>query len=160
VLPATTLPAITPAAVTPRKPGAALGANAGFTAYRASIGTIRVAKKRSSAKFTLSCPPSAPRGCLVKVSGAIAGEPAIPGVMMALPRGASTPVTVKLTKSATKRLLKKGGFVQFTAQTALSSLPASTQAVKVDRPSRAQTVKVKRSSSAQIVKVKRSIKTR
>ena len=77
---------------------------------------------------------TAPKGCLVKVSGTVAGQRAIPSLTLALPRGASTPITVKLSKSTAKRLKKKGGSLRFTAQTALSSLPSDSMSVTVKRP--------------------------
>jgi mucin-2 len=136
--PATTTTGTTTTTTTAKSPAAggttSPAANAGFTAYRASISTIKVAKKRTSAKFTISCPMSAPKGCLVKVSGTVAGQKAIPSLTLALPRGASAPVTVKLNKSTAKRLRKKGGSLRFSAQTALSTLPTASQIVKVKRP--------------------------
>ena len=103
--PGTTTPGAT---VTPRPSTGTPAANSRFTGYRATIGAIKVAKKRNSAKFTLSCPATAPKGCLIKVSGTVAGQKAIPSLTLALPRGASTPVTVTLSKSTAKRLKKKG----------------------------------------------------
>ncbi len=109
-------------------------ANASFTAYRATLGTLKVSKKRTSVKFSVACPASAPKGCLVKLSGKVAGQRAMPAMTVALPRGSTTPVTVKLNRSTAKRLKKKGGSVQFTAHTALSSLSSVSKSVKVKRP--------------------------
>ncbi len=54
---------------------------------------------------------------------------------LTLPKGASTPVTVALSKSAATRLRKKGGSLQVTVQTALSSPTPVTQTVMVKRGS-------------------------
>jgi hypothetical protein len=129
-------PAPTPAATATAMPKGLttlLAAIANFSGYRASIGAITVNKARSSAKFDVSCPANAPKGCLVRVTGAVAGQAAIPSLMLALPRGASTPVTVKLNKSTTRNLRDKGGAVSFKVETAKSSLAADTQIVKVKR---------------------------
>jgi Mg/Co/Ni transporter MgtE len=102
--------------------------------FRATIGRITLSRKRTSMKFTLSCPASAPKGCLVQLSAKIAGQKAIRTTTVALASGKSSPVTVTLSKSTTKRLKKKGGSLQVTAKTALSTLAASTQTVKVKKP--------------------------
>ncbi len=85
-------------------------------------------------KFTLSCPITAPKGCLVQLSAKIAGQKAIRTTTVALARGKSSPVTVTLSKSTTKRLKKKGGSLAVTAKTALSTLGAAKQTVRVKRP--------------------------
>jgi len=102
--------------------------------YRATIGALKLSKKRTSMKLTLTCAKSAPKGCLVQISAKIAGKKAIRSVTVALPSGKSTPVTVTLSRSTTKRLKKKGGSLSVTAKTALSTLGAVTESVKVKRP--------------------------
>lgn len=102
--------------------------------FRATIGKITVAKKRTSMKFTLSCPVSAPKGCLVQLSAKVSGQKAIRATTVALARGKSTPVTVTLNKSTAKRLKKKGGSLTVVAKTALSTLGHCTQTVKVKKP--------------------------
>ena len=72
-------PAPTPGrdAAAPGRDGAPPGGPAAgpqFTAYRAAIGPLKLNKKRSSLKFTLTCASTAPKGCLVKVSAKIAGK--------------------------------------------------------------------------------------
>ena len=84
-------------------------------------------------KFKITCAATAPKGCLVNVSAKVAGKKAMRAVTMALPRGASTPVTVTLSKSTTKRLKTKGGSLSITAKTALSSLSSATKTLKVKR---------------------------
>jgi len=45
-------------------------ARPGFYAYRASIGTVKMAKNKRSAKITITCPAIARKGCcLVTLSG-------------------------------------------------------------------------------------------
>ncbi|MEA2151688.1 MAG: hypothetical protein QOD69_3518, partial [Solirubrobacteraceae bacterium] len=129
-------PTTTPAVAKTPATSAATAEKLGFTGYRASIGPIRVSKALTSAKFDVTCPLSAPRACLVKVSGTVPGDTAVPSLNFALPPGASTPVTVKLAKSSTRYLKKRGGSLRFTAQTALSSLPSTSQIVKVKRTSK------------------------
>lgn len=102
--------------------------------YRATISAIKLSRKRTSMKFTLSCPTSAPKGCLVQLSAKIAGQKAILATTVALPSGRSSPVTVTLSKSTTTRLKKKGGSLTITAKTALSTLGSATETVKVKRP--------------------------
>ncbi len=120
---------------TTKRPGTGtLPAAPQFTGYRASIGPIKLSRKRTSASFRLSCPAIAPKGCLVQVSGKVAGRRAMPALLTALPKGTSSPVTVKLAKSAARRLRTKGGSLRLSAQTALSSLPTATKTVKVKRP--------------------------
>lgn len=84
-------------------------------------------------RFTLSCPASAPKGCFVQLSAKIAGQKAI---------GTTTGNAVERQVDArhgdalqdtTRRLKKKGGALTVTAKTALSTLDASTQSVKVKR---------------------------
>lgn len=125
-LPATTIPRPA-AATTAARPAAQ------FTAYRATIGALKLNKKRTSMKFTLTCAATAPKGCLVKVSAKIAGKSAMRSMTVVLPRGKASPVTVTFSKSTTKRLKTKGGTLRIRAQTALSSLPAATRTLKVKR---------------------------
>jgi hypothetical protein len=84
-------------------------------------------------RFTLTCASTAPKGCLVKVSAKVAGKTAMRSTTLALPRGKSTPVTITLSKSTTRRLKTKGGSLKITARTALSSLPSATRTLKVKR---------------------------
>ena len=101
--------------------------------FRATIGAIKLSKRRTSMRFTLSCPRSAPKGCLVQLSAKIAGKKAIRTTVVALASGRSTPVTVTLSKSTTRRLKAKGGSLKITAKTALSTLGASSRTLKVKR---------------------------
>lgn len=84
-------------------------------------------------KFTLTCAATAPKGCLVNVGAKVAGKKAMRTMTLALPRGASTPFTVTLSKSTTRRLKTKGGSLTITAKTALSSLSPATRTLKVKR---------------------------
>ena len=102
--------------------------------YRATIGKISLSKPRTSMKFTLSCPRTAPIGCLVRLGAKIAGQKAMRNMMLALPGGRSTNVTVTLSKSTARRLRAKGGTLRVTATTALSTLGSMTQSVKVEKP--------------------------
>lgn len=70
----------------------------------------------------------------MKVSGKVAGQRAMPALVLALPGGASTPVTVKLSERTARRLRTKGGSLRFSAQTLPSSLPAVSSSVRVKRP--------------------------
>ncbi|MFP5363644.1 MAG: hypothetical protein ACLGI5_13045 [Thermoleophilia bacterium] len=101
--------------------------------FRATIGAIKLSKRRTSMRFTLSCPRSAPKGCLVQLSAKIAGRKAIRTTIVALASGRSTPVTVTLSKSTTRRLKARGGSLKVTAKTALSTLGASSRTLKVRR---------------------------
>ena len=135
--PATTTPVTTttqPGAITTR-PGATV---APFTAYRASVGALKLNKKRTSMRFTVACAATAPKGCLVKVSAQAAGKTAGRAKTLALLRGRSTTITVKLSKSTTRRLKSRGGTLKVTAQTALSSLPSATRTLKVKRLKKAR----------------------
>ena len=113
---------------TPRTPpaGGAVVPRAGqpaFTAYRATVTKIvKVAKNRKSAKVTVSCPSTAPKGCLVTLDGTAAGKKAFTKKTVVIVRNVKKTFTVKLTSTVAKRLKKKGGSVKVTAQTALSSL--------------------------------------
>ena len=125
-MPAATLPR--PAVTAPRP-----AAGPQFTAYRAAIGPLKLNKKRSSMKFNLTCASTAPKGCLVKVSAKIAGKSVMRSMTVVLPKGKSSPITVTLSKSTTRRLKAKGGSLKITAATALSSLPSATRTLKVKR---------------------------
>ena len=132
----TTTPAATPPppiAAAPRPAAVAPKAAAQFTGYRATVGALKLNRKRTSLRFTLTCASSAPKGCLVKVSAKVAGKSAMRSMTMVLPRGRSAPVTVTFSKSTTRRLRTKGGTLKITAQTALSSLPAASRTLKVKR---------------------------
>jgi len=102
--------------------------------FRATLTAITISTKRTSAKSTLSCPASAPVGCLVQLTAKVAGGKAIRPLIVALPKGTSSPVTVTLTGSTVKRLKTQGGSLQVTAKTALSTLGSATQTAKVKRP--------------------------
>jgi hypothetical protein len=95
---------------------------------------LRLTRKRTSASFALRCPAIAPKGCLVQVSGRVAGRRAARPQLLALVKGTSARVSVKLSRSAARRLRTKGGSLRLSAQTALSSLPTVTKTVKVKRP--------------------------
>jgi len=124
-----------PGTTTPRPTAPAMTARpaAQFTGYRATIGSLKLNKKRSSMTFRLTCASTAPKGCLVKVSAKIAGKSAMRSVTVVLPRGKSSSVRVTFSKSTTRRLKKKGGTLKITAKTALSSLPSATRTLKVKR---------------------------
>ena len=115
------------------RPAQARPAQPGFTAYAASVRTIKVAKTRRSAKLTISCPAAAPKGCLVTLKGSVAGKRAFAGKTIVIKRNASKTLSVKLTTVVTRRLKKKGGTLKVSALTALSSLPATTKTVKIAR---------------------------
>lgn len=106
---------------------------AGFTAYRAAIGAIKVAPNRRSAKMSVSCPAAAPKGCLVTLSGVIAGKPAFAGKTIVVLRKVTKTITVTLSKATTSRLNKKGGAIKVSAATAFSSLSATTKTVRLTR---------------------------
>ena len=112
--------------------GTAPRPGAGFTAYRAAVVSIKVAKNRKSAKIRVSCPSIAPKGCYVALSGVVAGKRAFtPLKPFVLLRNASQTFTVKLNSSTTKRLKKKGGSLKVTALTYFSSLSSASKSVKV-----------------------------
>jgi hypothetical protein len=114
-----------------KKPGSAV-AKPGFSAYRASIGAIKVAKNRRSAKVPITCPAIAPKGCLVTLAGTVAGKrfAVKPFVLM---RTRSRTVTVKFSKAVATRLKQKGGSLKVSSLTSYSSLAAATKTVKVAR---------------------------
>lgn len=137
----TTTPSTTPPSTTPPKPGATIPRpggttakpGAGFTAYRASIGSVKVAKNRKRAKIRISCPAIAPRGCLVTLRGVVAGKKAFKLKPFILVRNVSRTFTVKLGRTTTSRLRKKGGSMKVTAATSFSTLRAVSKSVKVAR---------------------------
>jgi len=131
--PATTPPATLPrpAVTAPRPVAVAPGPQ--FTAYRAAIGPLKLNQKRSNLKFTLTCASTAPKGCLVKVSAKIAGKSVMRTTTLAIVRGKSSPITVTLSKSTTRRLKSKGGSLTITAATSFSSLSSATRTLKVKR---------------------------
>ncbi len=102
--------------------------------YRANIGRRTVSKTRRSMRFTVSCPKNATAGCAVKVSAMLAGKKVLKTRWVVLARGKSTGVTFKLSKSATKRLKKKGGKVTFRAATYGSSKSAVKKSLTVKKP--------------------------
>ena len=127
--PPATLPR--PTATAARPAAAAPGAQ--FTAYRAAIGPLKLNRKRSSLRFTLTCAATAPKGCLVKVSAKIAGKSVMRTMTLALAKGRSSPITVTLSRSTTRRLKSKGGPLKITATTSFSSLPSASRTLKVKR---------------------------
>jgi hypothetical protein len=132
-------PGGTPAGPTPHptsKPGATAGGTAagGFYAYRASIGTIKVARDRRTASVRISCPAIAPKGCLVTLDGAVGGQKAFAGVKpFVLMRNLSITRTIRLSKAAATRLRSRGGALKVSALTSFSTLAAVTKTVKVAR---------------------------
>jgi hypothetical protein len=121
---------------TASKPGGAAGqpATGGFYAYRASIGAIKVARNRRTATVTISCPSSAPKGCLVTLDGAVGGMKAFVGVKpFVLMRNLTTTKTINLRKAAATRLKRKGGALKVSALTSFSTLAAVTKTVKLAR---------------------------
>ena len=104
-----------------------------FTAYRATIGSIKVAKNRRSAAVTVRARPRAqglPRGARRR-------RRRQEGVR---PEGARRPAqrdekfTVKLTSVAANRLKKKGGSLKVSARTVNGSLATVSKSVKVAKP--------------------------
>jgi len=69
----------------------------------------------------------------VKVSAKIAGKSVMRTTTLAIVRGKSSPITVTLSKSTTRRLKSKGGSLTITATTSFSSLSSSTRTLKVKR---------------------------
>jgi len=108
--------------------------SAGFTAYRGKVSAIKVAKSRKSARITVSCPASAPKGCLVTLNGVVAGKKAFAQKQVIVLRNAKKAFTVKFTKVAANRLKKKGGSLKVTALTSFSTLAATAKTVKVAKP--------------------------
>jgi hypothetical protein len=114
--------------------GAAAAAKpAAFTGYRASVGSIKVAKNRRSAKMTVSCPAAAPVGCVVTLKGVVAGRKAFAGKPFVLLRKAKRTLTTKLSGATTRHLKKKGGSLRVSALTMFSTLPTTTKTVRVAR---------------------------
>ncbi len=118
----------TPAAVPAPSAPAAVRKN-----YRATIGKTVLAKSRKSTVFTVTCPKTAPKGCVVKVSASLANKKVLKPKWIAVLSGKSTKVRVKLTKSATKRLKSKGGTLKFRAATATSTSGAVLKSLKVKK---------------------------
>ncbi|HEV7804696.1 MAG TPA: hypothetical protein VGO80_02670 [Solirubrobacteraceae bacterium] len=104
----------------------------GFGAYRASIGAVRVAKNRRSAKISITCPAMAPKGCLVTLNGTVAGKrfAVKPFVLM---RTLNRTVTVRFSQAVATRLKQEGGALKVSSLTSFSSLAAATKTVKVAR---------------------------
>lgn len=131
--PATTTPPGPSIIVVPvNRPGAAPTS----TRYRARVSSARVAKNRRSMSIKVTCPAAAPKGCLVRVSGQLAGKRAMAAKDMLLLRNTSKTVRVKLVSSATKRLRKKGGTLRLSARTVQSTLGTATKSAKVAKPKR------------------------
>jgi hypothetical protein len=121
-----------PGTSTPPAQGAKpLAGQVGFTAYRARLGGIKLAANRRSAKVTVSCPSAAPKGCLVGLNGVVAGKKAFAAKTIVVMRNVTRTFTVNLTSAATSRLNKKGGVLNVSALTALSSLSSVTKSVKL-----------------------------
>ena len=70
----------------------------------------------------------------MKVSAKIAGKSVMRTTTLAIVRGTSSPITVTLSKSTTRRLEFKGGSLTITAATLFSSLSSSTRTLKVKPP--------------------------
>jgi len=104
-----------------------------FTGYRATLGSIKVARTRRSVKIIVSCPAAAPAGCVVTLKGVLAGKKAFAGKRFILLRKAKRTFTMKLSTAATRRLKKKGGSLKVSALTMFSSLPTTTKTVRVAR---------------------------
>lgn len=130
--PGTTIPR-TGAGAPARSGQGAVAKPPAFTAYRASVGSIKVAKNRRSAKMTASCPAAAPVGCVVTLKGVVAGKKAFAGKPFILLRKAKRTLTMKLSTAATRRLKKKGGSLRVSALTMFSTLPTATKTVRVAR---------------------------
>jgi hypothetical protein len=133
----TTKPAATAKPATTTKPATSTAARpvqAGFTAYRAIVRSIKVAKNRRSARVTVSCPAAAPKGCLVTLDGLVAGKKAFASKTVVVMRNITKTVTVKLTSVAGNRLKKSGGALKVTAATAFSTLSSVNKTVKVAKP--------------------------
>lgn len=81
----------------------------------------------------MSCPSAAPKGCLVLLNGAVAGKKAFAGKTIVVLRNVTRTFTVNLTSAATSRLNKKGGVLNVSALTALTSLSSVTKSVKLAR---------------------------
>jgi hypothetical protein len=125
-----------PGTTTKPKTGAANGGQAAFRAYRATIGSVKVAKNRRSATMTLACPGSAPKGCLVAIDGVVAGKKAFAQKAVVVMRNVTHTLTVKLTSSVAKRLKTKGGSLRISARTVNASLGAISKTVKVKKAAR------------------------
>jgi len=82
-------------------------------------------------KIAVSCPSIAPKGCLVMLSGVVAGKKAFTFKPFILLRNVSQTFTVKLSKTATTRLKKKGGALKVTAATSFSTLGSVSKSVRV-----------------------------
>lgn len=135
--PAAGLPAVTPGLLTTIKlPGknTTTVLTPASTAYRATISKVTTAKSRKSARVTVRCPASAPKGCLVQVAGKVADRRAFSTKNVLLLRGTSKTITAKLTKTAAKRLKARGGSLRLTASTVQSSLGSASKTVKVKAP--------------------------
>ena len=88
-----------------------------FTAYRATFGSVKVAKNRRTATVAVSCPSLAPKGCLVVLDGVVAGKKAFAQKAIVVMRNVKQTITVKLTSVVANRLKKKGGSLKVTART-------------------------------------------
>lgn len=113
-----------------------------FTGYRASIGSAKVSKNRTSTSFVVKCPASAPKGCFVRVTAKVAGKKAGTKDFL-VARNGSQNGSIKLSSSAAKRLKSKGGSVQLTGQTvtSASTVNSSSKTVKVKAPAKRKTKK-------------------
>jgi hypothetical protein len=140
--PATPAPAAPKPATPVAKPATpAPAAPAANRNYRATIGKTVLAKTRKSATFTVTCPKTAPKGCVVKVSASLANKKVLKPTWIAVLSGKSTKVTVKLAKSATTRLKSKGGTLKFTAATATSTTGAVSKSLKVKKVAKKKAAK-------------------
>jgi hypothetical protein len=113
---------------------AAMAGQAAFRAYRATVGSLKVAKNRKTATMSVSCPATAPKGCLVTLDGLVAGRQAFTQKAVVVLRSVKQSVTVKLTSAAASRLKKKGGSLTVSAKTVNASLAAISKSVKVAKP--------------------------
>lgn len=113
---------------TPTTPGTTPGTTTGtdgsgatplFTAYRARITKVKVARNRRSAKVTLKCPATAPFGCAVTLSGAKVSR-----LKLVLAKGTKRTTRVGLKRGVGRRLTVK-------AKTATSTLGTAKKSVRV-----------------------------
>ena len=84
--------------------------------------------------MTVSCPASAPKGCLVTLDGVVAGKKAFAQKALVVMRNVKQTVTVKLSSVAANRLKKKGGSLKVSARTVNGSLASISKTVKVAKP--------------------------
>lgn len=118
----------------PTAPTAAPAAPRPFTAYRARVSSAKMSKSRGSARIRVTCPANSPKGCYVRITGKVAGRRAMTPKFFLLAPNSTQSATVRLTRTAAKRLRTKGGSLRLTALTALSSLPQTSKTTRVKAP--------------------------